>query len=50
MSNVKKLKMYLLVTREWEETSYKFKQIWIQQAKSIFIGTKTMKKHDTVKK
>jgi hypothetical protein len=36
MHTVKKSKMYLLIAREWEEISQKFKWIWIQQAKTIY--------------
>jgi hypothetical protein len=34
---LKKTKMYLLITRERIEISQKFQQIWIQQAKKIFL-------------
>jgi hypothetical protein len=36
MRTVKKLKMYWLLAREWEEISQQFQQILIQQAKTIF--------------
>jgi hypothetical protein len=44
MRTVKKLKMYLLITRERKEISQKFQRIWIQQAKPFILCKKIPEK------